>query len=322
MTKISVIIPVYKTESYIERCARSLFEQTLDDIEYIFVDDCTPDHSIDVLRNVIRDYPNRSNIIIHRMQKNSGQAEVRKWGIQHATGEYTIHCDSDDWVDTSAYKLLYEKAKESDCDIVFHDYYIYKDNTPHYKSTCGFNNPKEKLVTDILQARMKASLWMALIKRSIFDDNRFSYPKGDMTEDFTIILQAIVISNKISHISSGLYYYCYNNQSISHKITREACLKRFQDCVSNTDLLQVFLEKVSVDYSEELDVRKLDTINQLLPAVYKREYLRLWKSKYPRLTLRLLHSKLLNLSEKIKILMIYCGLYPVYQLIKGYEFAK
>ena len=61
MPKVSVIIPVYGVEKYIERCARSLFKQTLDDIEYLFIDDCTPDDSVDVLRNVLEEYPNRKS---------------------------------------------------------------------------------------------------------------------------------------------------------------------------------------------------------------------------------------------------------------------
>ena len=81
MPKVSVIIPVYGVEKYIERCARSLFEQTLDDIEYLFIDDCTPDKSVDILKHVLEEYPQRkSQVVIHRMEKNSGQAAVRKWG--------------------------------------------------------------------------------------------------------------------------------------------------------------------------------------------------------------------------------------------------
>ncbi len=105
MPKVSVIIPVYGVEKYIERCARSLFEQTLDDIEYLFIDDCTPDKSIEMLKQVLEDYPHRKpQVVIHRMEQNSGQAAVRKWGMQNAIGDYVIHCDSDDWVELTMYE--------------------------------------------------------------------------------------------------------------------------------------------------------------------------------------------------------------------------
>ena len=107
MPKVSVIIPVYGVEKYIERCARSLFEQTLDDIEYLFIDDCTPDRSVEILKQVLDEYPHRKNqVIIHRMEKNSGQAAVRKWGMLNVAGEYVIHCDSDDWVDIYMYEAM------------------------------------------------------------------------------------------------------------------------------------------------------------------------------------------------------------------------
>ena len=126
MPKVSVIVPVYGVEKYIDRCARSLFEQTLDDIEYLFIDDCTPDRSIDILQQVLDEYPQRKpQVVIHRMEKNSGQAAVRKWGMQNATGEYVIHCDSDDWVDTDMYRAMYEKAKEEEADVVVCDYFVH-----------------------------------------------------------------------------------------------------------------------------------------------------------------------------------------------------
>lgn len=92
MSKVSVIVPVYKVEKYIERCARSLFNQTLDDIEYIFVDDCSPDRSIEILNQVIGDYPRRKDQvqIIHHAS-NQGLALARQTGLKAATGEYIAH---------------------------------------------------------------------------------------------------------------------------------------------------------------------------------------------------------------------------------------
>ena len=107
MPKISVIIPVYNVEKYIERCVRSLFEQTLGEIEYIFVDDCTPDGSIAILRRIIEDYPERKpfvSIISH--EQNKGLAIARRTGVNAACGEYVAFCDSDDWVDTNMYEKL------------------------------------------------------------------------------------------------------------------------------------------------------------------------------------------------------------------------
>ena len=124
MVKVSVIIPVYGVEKYIERCAKSLFEQTLHDIEYLFIDDCSPDNSIKILESLLDSYPSRkANTRILKMSTNSGQAAVRMRGMKEATGEYLIHCDSDDWVDHQMYEKMYNYAKSNDYDMVWCDYY-------------------------------------------------------------------------------------------------------------------------------------------------------------------------------------------------------
>ena len=99
--KVSVVIPVYGVEKYIERCARSLFEQTMQEgIEYIFVDDCSPDRSIEILEKVLKEYPHREpQVKIIQHSKNQGIFYTRNTGVENATGEYIIHCDSDDWVE-------------------------------------------------------------------------------------------------------------------------------------------------------------------------------------------------------------------------------
>ena len=95
MPAVSVIIPVYKVEPYMARCARSLFSQTMEDLEFIFIDDCSPDRSIDVMREVLEEFPERKDqVVVYRMPRNSGQAAVRMQGLALARGEYVIHCDT------------------------------------------------------------------------------------------------------------------------------------------------------------------------------------------------------------------------------------
>ena len=132
--KVSVCIPVYGVEKYIERCARSLFEQTMaEGIEFIFVNDCTKDRSIEILEQVLSEYPQRKEQvkIIHH-KKNGGLVAARNTGLKHATGDYIIHCDSDDWVDLNMYEAMYNKAIETNADMVYSDFYI---NTPYREKT-------------------------------------------------------------------------------------------------------------------------------------------------------------------------------------------
>ena len=97
MPKVSVIVPIYNVSLYVEKCARSLMEQTLEDIEYIFVDDCTPDNSLQILEETIKDYPHRQRQIkIVRHEVNRGLTSARNSGLSCVTGDYVAHCDSVD----------------------------------------------------------------------------------------------------------------------------------------------------------------------------------------------------------------------------------
>ena len=107
MSKVSICVPVYGVEKYIERCAISLFEQTYPDIDFIFVNDCTKDRSIEILEEVITRYPERQkDIKIINHAKNLGLAAARNTLIENATGEFVFIVDSDDYLALNAVELL------------------------------------------------------------------------------------------------------------------------------------------------------------------------------------------------------------------------
>ena len=92
--KVSVIVPIYKVEKFIARCAKQLFEQTLPEVEYIFVNDCTPDNSMLELAKTIQAYPHKEHAIrICTHEVNKGLPSARNTGLQHAQGEFIFHCD-------------------------------------------------------------------------------------------------------------------------------------------------------------------------------------------------------------------------------------
>ncbi|MEG0697951.1 MAG: glycosyltransferase [Algoriella sp.] len=123
--KVSILVPIYKVENFIECCATSLFEQNFEHIEYIFVNDKSPDRSIELLKGVIEKYPHRkANVKIIDHQENKGLAGARNTGVENATGEYILHVDSDDYLDLNAIDLLYTKAVETNSDIVTCNYVL------------------------------------------------------------------------------------------------------------------------------------------------------------------------------------------------------
>lgn len=108
------MVPIYGVEKYIERCARSLFEQTYENLEYIFVDDCTPDKSIEILERVMEDYPNRKEQVrIIRHEHNRGLAAARNTALDAATSPFITHVDSDDYLSLDAIRLFVEKQMET-----------------------------------------------------------------------------------------------------------------------------------------------------------------------------------------------------------------
>lgn len=121
--KVSILVPVYGVEKYIERCARSLFEQTYDNIEYIFVDDCTKDRSIEILQKVLEDYPNRKNQVkILHHDKNRGLSAARNTALDASTGDYLMHVDSDDYLRKDAVLLLAEKITTASSQVIIFGY--------------------------------------------------------------------------------------------------------------------------------------------------------------------------------------------------------
>ena len=117
--KVTVIVPVYNVEKYIKRCAKSLFEQTIDSLEILFIDDCGLDNSVEIIKETLKSYKNRNSLTrIINLPSNGGVASVRRQGIIEATGQYVIHCDGDDWVDLDLYERMYNKAIKENADVV------------------------------------------------------------------------------------------------------------------------------------------------------------------------------------------------------------
>lgn len=222
MPKVSVIIPVYKAELYIERCVRTLFEQTLDDLEYIFVDDCSPDHSIEVMESVLAEYPARkSQVKVIRHEVNQGVSSARQHGVDAATGEYISHCDPDDWVELNMYEALYIEAKVSDADIVGCDYIEEHSNNQIIKRQ-NLNKPGEYIVSEILRGSIHSSLWSRLISRKLIEQVNAKFVDGiTVMEDMLYVIPLHLATDRVVYLSQPLYHYRMVDNSITHTLSRK-----------------------------------------------------------------------------------------------------
>ncbi|CAM3644688.1 glycosyltransferase [Flavobacterium gelidilacus] len=205
--KVSVIIPVYNAEKFIEKCCRSLFGQTLEDLEFIFINDCTPDNSIFIIKNVLKEFPNRI-LHVHFLNhtENKGVAISRQDGNDFAKGEYLIHCDSDDWVDLEAYETMYNEAKAKNADVVCCNYIVeYKDST-RISSFDYLEENKDNLILGI--EPLYGALWNKLVKKEII--KKFSlkfFEDINMSEDLGLITRVRFYSKKTIVVPKPFYHY-------------------------------------------------------------------------------------------------------------------
>ena len=310
MPKVSVIVPVFGVEKYIERCARSLFEQTLDDIEYLFIDDCSLDRSIEILQQVLEEYPQRKlQVVIHRMEQNSGQAAVRKWGMQNATGEYVIHCDPDDWVDTDMYRAMYEKAKNEGAYVVVCDYYINSGSDNTYVNAFE-RTDKKGFIEDMLAQRVSWALWNKMAKR---DECEILFPEGNMGEDMVIIIQYLLKSRRTVFERRPYYYYVINPSSITQIKDKKSIIKKYTYFLDNCNIIIPLLDEVgNISLNHSLVALKWAAKRLLWLNIKKYDLFQLWRNTYKEINVKLLFCPLISFSDKIKYILTYIKLYPTH----------
>jgi len=311
MPNISVIIPVYGVEKFIEKCARSLFEQTMDNIEFVFVDDCTPDSSMDILKQTLNDYPNRkSQVVFCKTEKNSGLALARIKGLEYASGEYIIHCDSDDWVELDMYEKMYLKAKKDNLDIVM----------------CGINEIIEgksnyRLWDESLNAISSILLYgyghlvNKLVKRDVAYSPECQPPQSDMLEDFVRSTQYCAIAKNIGYVNEPFYNYYRHPLSILGNRSSEMLLKKFDGMVKNFQIVYDFLRKKDLHnvYRQELIHEKLYIKNYILPVLREGEGYDLWEKTFPEVNKEILFCPLISIREKLLFIVTYFHLYPLFK---------
>ncbi len=208
MTTVSLIVPIYKVEKYIEQCARSVLGQSWPSIQFIFVDDCSPDSSIDILEDLIeREFASlKDRIQIIRKPVNEGLPQARKTGIAAATGDYILHVDADDWIEPDAVEKLALKAGETGADVVY--FFAWKE----------FGDGRSRVITDkefatpqdfadaVLVHDAHPSVVLKFWRRTLFSPEIF-FPRYGQAEDMVQSLQLLDRAKKAVRLPEPLYHY-------------------------------------------------------------------------------------------------------------------
>lgn len=308
--KISVLIPVYNVEKYVERCILSVLNQTMQEgVEVIIVNDCTPDRSMEIIREALRTHLKENGITVRIVEheKNRGQAAVRNTAMSYATGDYTIHVDSDDYVELDMLEKMYDKALETDADIVMADRWLeYLDKSIYEKS--GYIHGKTQLLKKIIRGELSPNLCIKLIRRSLYVNNSIYWIEGkNCGEDYSVMAPLFFFADKIVYYSQAFYHYVqYNPSSIT---TRKPTQHEFDDWLFMVEHVEKFINKENITGCEE-DVLWLKLITKLRLMLYSgAEQFEVYSELYPEADeYRRTYLKQMNQRFDIKLLS-YLGLY-------------
>lgn len=259
MPKVSIIVPIYNTERYLDRCLQSLLNQTLKDIEIILVDDGSTDNS----PKKCNDYANIDPRVKVIHKENGGAGYARNSGIKIANGEFLAFVDSDDFVDISMYEKLYSAATKGDYDAIFCGFNKERDNKIGWTKSNEITEDRifekkdiQELILDMIASRPEIreereysmSVWRSIYKKKIIEDLNilFASEKEVGSEDLLFQINFLNHSNRIYFLKEQLYYYTTNQESISSTFKKD----KFKNYLN---LYSILSEQVSI--FQKADIR-------------------------------------------------------------------
>ena len=310
---VTVIVPVHGVARYIEKCATSLFEQTLKNIEILFINDCSPDNSTEIIKQTLEKYPNRKNSTkIINLTSNAGLAGARKQGINNASGDYIIHCDGDDWVDPSLYEKMYSTAITENSDVVICDLVEeFQERSIRHKQIPSSYIP-QVLLKNWYKNVIHMSCCNKLFKRTIYNDNSILPWTGlNMWEDNALTTRLLYYATKISYISEEAYHY---NRTNLNAITSGYGIRQVEQMIEvASNLEKFFIDKPDFkDYKKTVDAFKYFARINLITDSF-RNYNR-YKNTFPesKYIVPELDKNAFSSKGRIRFNMVRFGLAPLF----------
>lgn len=304
MYKVSVICPIYGVQEFIGRCASSLLNQTLNEIEFIFINDATNDNSISILNDIVNQHPERKeHIFIIGHPFNKGLPSARNTGLSVATGEYIFHCDGDDFVEPEMLEELYNDATMHNADLVWCDYYESYPEKEVYKKEPYYSASPEAL-TGVLSRHMQYNVWNKLVKKELYDKFKIAFPDGrPMGEDLTMI-KLISVSQTVHYVPKAYYHYVRWNTLAMTQSTSEEKLLNLKQNIHDVD---TFLEiRYKSKLTKEISYLKLWSKYRFLLTDGKNGEYTLFKNWFPESNVYI--WSLPNANLRIKLLFWFASI--------------
>lgn len=283
---VTICVPVYGAEKYIGRCAESVFGQTYANLECVFVDDGTPDHSMEVVRKVLERYPGRKakTKLLHH-DHNRGISAARNTLVAESDGEFVFHLDADDWIEPETIERLVECQLATGADIVTTGKVVNEDEVVDVFDEPDFASADEML-DHFLSQEWHHELAGRLVRRSLFDHDDVGVLEGcDLCEDWHIMVQLAWYARRVSMLDGRFYHYRMNDDSIVHQSIRaEHKKKRMQEKYANLSSLVGFfaskspkyvlkVQKLCAPFCLQILVLGLDTGDRTLYHRFRKEFL-------------------------------------------------
>lgn len=302
--KVSIIVPIYNAEKSVAKMLDSLRKQTLTDFEVIMIDDGSTDKS----SAICDEYQLKDKRFKTIHKRNEGVSAARQMGINQACGEYVIHADADDWVESNMLESLYYEAIKTNADIVFCDFFVNESENEFYRT----QNLKSNFSIDVLHAlfqQLHGSCCNKLVKRACYSKYKCHFPKNiDYCEDLLFWVQLLQHKEiKISYLNKAFYHYVMNTSSITHHITR----KTYDMRCNFYKLLCQYLPQQGFE-REKRNVRLNILLEGYINSVVRNSeaWKLLWKHN--------LRSALLennSIRWKVGYLCLACGLFPISKIL-------
>ncbi|HGH1676146.1 glycosyltransferase [Clostridium perfringens] len=244
--KVSVIVPIYNSEEYLDECLNSIIKQSLKEIEIILINDGSKDNSL----NICRKFKNKDDRIILLNQENSGVSVSRNNGIRISKGEYIIFVDSDDYLEEKMVEKLYNEIQNNKCDLVQCNNYL-KYNSKNIKSSYNFKDKKiygkneflKVFVEDnILDGKVGMFLWNKIFSSNIIKENNINF-ENIILEDYLFIMEYSRFVNKFEYINETLYNYRILENSLSKTFNKSI----FKNLIYVDKRKRIFAEDIFIN---------------------------------------------------------------------------
>lgn len=316
MLKVSVLIPIWNVEKYIERCLRSVFEQTIaDQAEFILVNDCSPDNSMKIAETVINDYPHLKNQIkVINHETNRGSAAARDTLLKNAAGKYFIFVDSDDWVEPNYLEELLNAAEREDADVVGCNVIKeFGDQTEVSKESLPSDG--KECIWKLLAGEIQGWLPVKLMKKEIIDLNPGDWWVEELNiwEDLLFCVQFFYYARKIVYLDKELYHYEQGNDN-SLSVQKYYSSQKCRQLINIVARIENFLEEKNIfdECRLAFELRKIRTKMLCLNSSRDRKnYYSLWPGVYKYIKV----TSIKQFYVKTLLFLCDCRLYGLVNLI-------